>query len=79
MGDQPSDRINHDALPAHLLCITQSRRRSTAPFSIVDGQQGSSMIHQKTIARQHTIFVVVPANVDNRIRPLQNRMINIPR
>ena len=72
MEDQPSDRIDHDDLPTHLLCITQSRRRSAAPFSIVYGQQSGGMIYQKTIPLQHTIIVVVPADIDDRISPVKD-------
>ena len=67
MGDQPSDRINHDALPTHLLCITQSRRRSTAPFFVVESQQSSGIIYQEAVALKHTNFVAVPTDVDNSI------------
>ena len=79
MGDQPGKRVNHDDLPTHLLRIAHSRRCSAAPFSVVDGQQSGGVVYQKSVAVQHTIFVVGPADVNDGIRPIQDRMIEVPR
>lgn len=77
MGDQPSDRIDHDDFPPHFLCITQSRRRSDSTFSIVNSQQNSGIVYQEAVALKHTIFVVGSADIDKRNRPIQNRIIKI--
>ncbi len=45
MGDQPGDGVDHNDLPAHLLGIAHSRRRSAAPFPVVDSQQGGGVFH----------------------------------
>ena len=69
------DRVNNDDFPAHLLSITHGRRRPAAPFSVVDSQQSGGVVDQKTVAVQHTIFVVGPADIDDRIRPVEDRVI----
>ena len=79
MGDQPGDGVDHDDLTSHLPHASHGYRRPAAPFSVVDSQQGGGVFYQKTIAVQHTIFVVSPADIDNRIRPLQNGTVKVPR
>ena len=37
--------VNHNNLPAHLLRVTHSRRRSAASFSVVDGQQSGGVVY----------------------------------
>ena len=77
MGNQPGSGVNRNDLPAHLLRITHGRRRSAAPFSVVDGQQSGGVVYQKSVALQHTIFVVGSADVDDGIRSVQNRIIEV--
>ncbi len=79
MGDQPGDGVNHDDLPAYLPGIVHSRAGSATPCSVIDSQQDGGVFHQKTVAVQHTIFVIVPADIDNRIGLLQDGAVEFPR
>ena len=79
VGEQPSDRVDHDDLPAHLSGIVHGRSGSAAPHSVINGQQDGSMFYQKAVAIQHTIFVVIPTDINNIIRyPEEKQPIGIP-
>lgn len=75
VGNQPGNRVDHDDLTSHLLSIAHSRCRPAAPFSVIDSQQSSGVVYQKTVAVQHTIFVVGPADVNDGIRPNVDRLV----
>ena len=79
MGNMPGDGVNHYDLSPHLPGVVQCRAGAAALRSVVDGQQGGGVFHQKAVAVQHTIFVIVPTDIDNRIGPLQNRAVKFPR
>ena len=79
VGSNTSNRVDYNNFPAHLPRIAHGRRRSAALFSVIDGQQSGGVVYQKAVAVQHTIFVVGPADVNDGIRPLQDRMIEVPR
>ena len=78
-GDQQGNGVDHDDLPAHLPGIVHGRSGSAAPYSVIDGQQGRGVFNQEAVAVQHTIFVVVPTDIDNRISPLQDGAVKVPR
>lgn len=67
IGNRQSNRVNHNHLPAHFLSIAHGCCRSSAPYPVVDSQYAVGVVHQKAVAIQHTIFVTVPADIDNRI------------
>ena len=77
MDDKPGDGVDHDDLPTQPPGIVDCGPGATAPFSVVDSQQSSGVFYQEAVAVQHTIFMVGPADIDDGIRPVQNRMIEV--
>ena len=78
IGNRQGNGVNNDQLPAHFLSIAHGCRCSSTPLPVVDSQHTVGVFHQEAVAVQHTIFVTVPADVDNRIRQFQNGAVAIP-
>ena len=78
MGNRQGNGVNNDQLPAHFLSIAHGCRCSSTPLPVVDSQHTVGVFYQEAVAVQHTIFVTVPADVDNRIRQFQKGAVAIP-
>ena len=77
-GNYPGSRVNQDNLPAYFPSVVHRCTGAAAPRPIVNSQQEVS-VFQKAVAFQHTVFVVVPADIDDRISLLQDRVVKISR
>ena len=79
VGSNTSNRVDYNNFPAHLPRIAHGRRRSAALFSVIDGQQSGGVVHHKAVAVQHTVLVIDPTDIDDRIRLPQNGTVKVLR
>lgn len=56
-GHKPSNGVNHDDFPPHLLSIAHGCRCPTALLTIVYCQQNRSVFYHKPVTVQHTVYI----------------------
>lgn len=74
--NQPAGKwVHDDAFSLHLSCVVDGGHCAAAWDFLANSQQDISVIDHKFVAIHHTSFMILPADVDNRIRLFQNRAV----